>query len=96
MAARRDRPADHRIGDSLLRLPDGATISVPLGEGRAAQPCCFCGGTVAADAADHVAVSARFLHAGEERTQGWSAHRGCLAARMHESVSGIGPLFIAG
>ena len=33
------------------------------------------------------------VDAGEERSQTWSAHRACLAGRMHESARGSEPFF---
>ena len=40
-----------------------------------------------------IRLSARWTEEGNEQTQSWSAHRRCLAERMHESVSGTGPFF---
>jgi hypothetical protein len=40
-----------------------------------------------------VSLLVRWVDAGEERSQTWSAHRACLAGRMHESARGSEPFF---
>jgi hypothetical protein len=96
VAQRRERPAQQQGGKAFdFRLSDGRTISVPVEEPGpvAADSCCFCGEDVEAGA-ETVDVVVRWVaEAGEERSQGWSAHRACLAGRMHESVRGVGPFF---
>jgi hypothetical protein len=95
MAQRRERPAQQHGGKAFdFRLSDGRTISVPMKEPGpvAADGCCFCGADVEAGA-DHVSVVVRWVEDGDERSQSWSAHRACLAGRMHESVRGVGPFW---
>jgi hypothetical protein len=97
VAQRRERPAQQQGGKAFdFRLSDGRTISVPVNEPGpiAADGCCFCGREVVEADADSVEVVVRWVGgAGDERSQGWSAHRTCLAGRMHESVRGVGPFF---
>jgi hypothetical protein len=100
VAQRRERPAQQQGGKAFdFRLSDGRTISVPVKEpGPAAGPfaadsCCFCGEDVETGA-ETVEVVVRWVgDAGEEGSQAWSAHRACLAGRVHESVRGVGPFF---
>jgi hypothetical protein len=99
VAQRRERPAQQQGGKAFdFRLSDGRTISVPVNEpGPAAGPladgCCFCGQGIEADV-ETVEVVVRWIDdAGEERSQGWAAHRACLAGRMHETVRGVDPFF---
>jgi hypothetical protein len=97
MAQRRDRPPVQRSGSSIdVRLPDGTVKTVPVDalRGRAApEVCCFCGLSVKHSGSERISLSVRWRDAGRERTQDWSAHRSCLAERMHETVSGAGPFF---
>jgi hypothetical protein len=94
MAQRRERPAQQHGGKAFdFRLSDGRTISVPMkGPGPVgADRCCFCGEEVVGG--EQVSVVVRWVESGEERSQGWSAHRSCVAGRLHESVRRSGPFF---
>jgi hypothetical protein len=96
MAQRRERPAQQHGGKAFdFRLSDGRTISVPVeGPGPvAADGCCFCGERVGEADGERVSLLVRWVDAGEERSQTWSAHRACLAGRMHESARGSEPFF---
>jgi hypothetical protein len=94
MAQRRERPAQQQGGKGFdFRLSDGRTISIPVTETRdpvTGDVCCFCGEGFEEEP---VSIEARWVEADRERSQSWSAHRACLAERMHERVRGTGPLF---
>jgi hypothetical protein len=96
VAQRRERPPQQHGGKAFeFRLSDGRTISMPAAgpsEPAAADSCCFCGEDLEAGG-EQVGVVVRWTEASEERSQGWSAHRSCMAARLHESVLGSGPFF---
>jgi hypothetical protein len=67
---------------------------VPLsdfGAQPASDRCCFCGESVRD--ARRIRLDARWVDAGEERTQSWDAHQECLVRLMHDSVHGVGPFF---
>jgi hypothetical protein len=97
MGVRRERPAVERARATIrLRLPDGTVKTMSADESRAPGGegvCCFCGRGVEEPGAGTVRLSAGWSAGGQEQTQSWSAHRACLAERMHDSVAGAGPLF---
>jgi hypothetical protein len=81
MAQRRDRPGlqTSASGQTFqVRLPDGRTLGMPAVQ----AVCCFCGRDLGDDAHERVLLSARWHAGDDERTQGWSAHRACLAERL--------------
>lgn len=55
--------------------------------------CCLCGAHIDLSDPEYTKLAARWTEAGDERAQWWSAHRRCLAERMHERVGGEGPFF---
>jgi hypothetical protein len=97
MAQRRDRPPVQRSGSSIgLRFPDGSVRAMPMGaaaDAATADSCCFCGESVEDSDAERVYVSVRWIEDERERTQGWNAHRTCLAERINDAVAGTGPFF---
>lgn len=97
MGVRREQPSGELSGSSItLRLPDGSVKTMPVAGARGqvtSDVCCFCGERVDQADSERVGVTARWIDERGERTQNWGAHRGCLAERMHERVSGTGPFF---
>jgi hypothetical protein len=58
--------------------------------------CCFCGTSVELSDPEYTRLAVRWREGDEERGQSWGAHRGCVAALMHERVAGEGPFFDEG
>jgi hypothetical protein len=91
MAKRREQPALQTSGQTWqIRLPDGTTREMPREEHGAAGPgsCCFCGRELGDAAAGRVLLTARWEGEDGERAESWSAHRTCLAERLHASAAG--------
>jgi len=68
---------------------------MPVGEPRGpahSDLCCFCGEGVEQSESGWIRLAARWVDGGQERTQSWSAHHGCLAGRIHP-VARTGPFF---
>ena len=92
MGVRRERPPLEQAGATItLRLPGGAVRTMPIDEHAHTAPdrCCFCGETVAPSEHEAVLLSAAWRDdEGREHSQAWSAHRTCLAERLHASAAG--------
>ena len=85
-----------RAGSSIrLRLPDGTVKSMPteLKGPVTADRCCFCGETIGHSDEERISLTAHWTEEGQERARTWSAHRTCLAERMHDSVPDTGDFF---
>lgn len=97
MGIRRERPpVEQSLNTIKVRFPDGTVKEMPVDDRRArATPgvCCFCGEVIEEADGERIGLSARWLEGGQERTQSWSAHRTCLAERMHGSAAAAGPFF---
>jgi hypothetical protein len=97
MGIRREQPGVERSGDSIMvRLPDGSVKTMRMDRSRepaTAEVCCFCGESVEHFDSERIRLGVRWVEDGQERSQGWEAHKRCLAERMHERAAGTGPFF---